>query len=356
MSMFGRCWVAIFALLGILFLAGSGLAATPMPEFGKSVQFDNSGPDISISKLKGKAVLVIFFQSWCPIANGWSPSLIKQVQEAHGNSRELVLIAIKTDGGGVAGAKEYLTSRNADMDKWFVGSDEKAAYYQTVRGKDDLWGYALVDGKGEIVRQGQAGMFWTDGPDKDKCVLADKDLLKDCGKLETVLPNDKEYPADLGKVVRLAEMGALGKALALCASGGTRSKNATAKNALRQDLLAVAEKRLRGQMDILKDAGQDGGSRYTAYQELTGLVKELGALPTAKEATSLLTKAASDPVIQREKGAETAYLTTLYRMEKASARDRPRRIKELELVAKKYEGTKYGHLAAIASQKGENAQ
>jgi hypothetical protein len=337
---------AITALLGLLLVTTCLSAGTPMPEFGKSVQFDKTGPTIVMSQLKGKAVLVIFFQSWCGICNGWAPDLIKQLEDAHGGNRALVMLAIKTDGGGVTDAREYLKSKGADLNKWWVGSDEDAAFYKKIDPKNALWGYALVGATGDIVKQGKAGSFWSSGPNKGKYSLAAGDLLKDCGTLETILPPNKKYPSELDTIVRLAEVGCLGKALSLCASAGRLSQAAAAaQKDLKQDILLAAETRMKARMDTLKDAKTDGGRRYEAYKELTVLVKDCAAVPVAREAQTLLTKAGADPVIQKEKTAEAAYVKALQNLQKAITRDKPRVLKELEMVAKKYEGTLYGQRA-----------
>jgi hypothetical protein len=38
-------------------------AEGPMPEFGSSVSFEKSVPDISMGGLRGKNVVIVFFQS-----------------------------------------------------------------------------------------------------------------------------------------------------------------------------------------------------------------------------------------------------------------------------------------------------
>ena len=86
------------------------------------------------------------------------------------------------------------------------------------------------------------------------------------------------------------------------------------------------------------------------------MVKEFGALPVARDAAAMLAKSGADPAIQKEKSAEAAYVTTMLRLEKASKRDRPGLLNELGKLAKKYEGTKYGQLAAEAGQSDGKAQ
>ena len=342
MSMFGKHSLTVVAVLSCLVLTPFRASAAPMPEFANSVQFDKSGPELKMSQLRGKAVLVVFFQSWCGICNGWGPKMIQQVQQAHGDNHSLVMVAIKTDGGGVAGARDYLKAAGADLTKWAVASDNRGAFHQQVTGKDELWQYVLVGANGDIVKQGKSGDFWTNGPEKDKYVLASSKLLEPCGKLEPLLPPDKKYPPELSRIVRLAESGCVGKALSQCTT--------PAQKDLKQELLNIIETRFKQHMDILKDPNKDWGSRYESYMELGLLVGECPAAPAAKEATAMLAKANSAPLIQKEKSAQTAYLYTTLKLQNANKQDRPRLLKELELVASKYEGTKYGRLAGVESQ------
>ena len=339
----GKRWLATVAVVaGMLGLLTPRAAGVPMPEFGNSVQFDKAGPEISISQLRGKAVLVVFFQSWCGICNGWAPKMLKQVEEAHGNNRAVVLVAIKTDGGGLAGAKDYLKGKGADLTKWCVGSDEGAAYYKQVHGNDELWGYALVGADGEIVEQSKAGRYFTDGPDNGKYLLASADLFKSCGQIGTILPADKEYAGDSAKIARLAEFGCLGKALSMC--------NSAAQADIKQDILKLVDTRMRQHMDVLKDVSKDGASRYAAYKELGALAKQCPSLPVTTEANAMLSKANNAPVIQKERGAEAEYVALCQKMQKASKRDQPRLRKELADLGKKYPDTKYGKIAAAEGQ------
>ena len=340
-----RRFVAIGVLISF-FLATSRAGAAAMPEFGRSVKFDSSGPFPVMSRLRGKAVLVIFFQSWCPKCDVWAPNLIGQLQEAYGSNHAVVTLAIKTDGGRLSDARNYLTGKGADLRKWRVGIDVGATYYKQLTGSNDLWGYVLVGPDGDIVSRGQAGMHYTSGPDKGKFVLATKTPLKKCGKLTTVLPADRQYPPSLSGIVQCAEMGYIGKALSLATSAARKSKDRQAAKKLKEDILAAIEGLIKGQVDILKDETKDWGARYEAHKALTAIVKGLRTVPAAREANALLAKIRTDRAFQKEKSAEAAYLTVARKLARANASYRRRLAKDLEQVAKRYEGTRYGDLAA----------
>ncbi len=340
-----RRFVAIGVLIGF-FLATSRAPAAVMPEFGRTVKFDNSGPFPVMSRLRGKAVLVIFFQSWCPKCNEWAPDLIGQVQEAYGSNHAVVTLAIKTDGGRLSDARNYLIGKGGDLRKWRVGTDAGATYYKQLTGSNNLWGYVLVGPDGDIVSRGEAGSQYISGRDKGKFVLATKTPLKKCGKLTTVLPADRQYPSSLNGIVQYAEMGYLGKALSLATSAARGSRDRQGAKKLKEDILAAIEGRIKGQVDILKDETKDWGARYEAHKALTAIVKGLRTVPAAREARALLAKIRTDRAFRKEKSAEAAYVRVARKLPRANARYKRVLANDLEKVAKRYEGTRYGDLAA----------
>jgi hypothetical protein len=337
----------MIGIAGLFALPAARAAGKAVPEFGSSVTFDSGGPTPSLSRLKGKAVVLLFFQSSCEICNKWAPAFFKDVQEEFGTNNVVALIALKTDGGGIAGAKTYLKSKGADLDRWVVGVDESATYHTRVTGNDALWCYTLVGADGTIVQQAKAGMSKRFGPEKvTRYTLADSKLLKQCGKLATVLPAGKKYDSAMSAPVRLAELGEAEKALTLCAAALGRIKERAAATELMADLQPLVEKRLSERAAILGDAAQASPARYDAWLELTQMAKDLKTHPAAVKLAPLLSRAKLDPALQKEARAEAAYRGTMARAQKASARDRPRLAKELEAIAQQNPGTKCGALAS----------
>lgn len=345
-------WVWAIGLFCVCVAGFEGRAGEKMPEFGSSVAFDKSVSPMSIERLKGKAVVVMFFQSWCPKCNEWAPKLITQVQEAHGTNRGVVLLAIKTDGGSINDAKAYLKDKQATLSKWIVGTDRDAEYYKEVTGKNELWQYALVDTTGTIAGQGQSGAYFTSGPDTGKFMLACSGTIAPCGKPRTVLPAAKQYPASLDEIVRCAELGALSDALKRCTAAMAKSKEQAALTDLKKDILGAAESVIVANRAILDDATQEWGARYDAYKALDPLPAELQTYPSVKEVRAFVQKMARDPAILKEKAAETAYLKAKEKLKKASTRDKPNVLKELSAIGKKYSDTQYGKLA-LADAEGK---
>ena len=318
------------------------LAAGPLPPFHGAIDFEKSVPDLTPEALKGKGALIVFFQSWCPICNQWSADLLRQIEAAHGSNPGLMLIAIKTDDGGVKGAESYLKEKGANVDLWFIGSDPRAEYYKKVTGKNELWNYALVNAEGNIAEIGQAGAFWSDGPEKGKFTLSSKDVVKKCGKIQTLLPADGKYPGELARIARVAELGALGQAMKACTAAAAKSKHKEAAGQLLAALQTAAKARLQELMKTAGDDKADSGRRYEAHKELAGLVKELAGQPLATEAATLVNKVSQDPAMRKEKAAEDEYRPIAAKMDKASAKGKPAVAKELKRIGEKYPGTLYG--------------
>ena len=88
-----------------------------MPEFGASVTFPKGEEPVTIAGLRGKVAVVLFFQSWCPICNGWAPDLVKQLEQQYAGQPGYVLIGIKTDGGTPEEAKAFLAGKGADPER-----------------------------------------------------------------------------------------------------------------------------------------------------------------------------------------------------------------------------------------------
>ena len=339
----------LITILSFTLTFSSFLSAKPMPEFGSSVEFDKAETTLTMAGLKDKAIIIVFFQSWCGKCNVWAPNLIKQLEKTHGNNCGVVMIALKTDGGGLSGAKGYMKAKGADPSLWTIGSDKNAAYYKQVTGSDALWGYALVDTEGNIVKNGKAGSY-SRGSNPKSYILAQKSLLSECGELSSRLPADKTYPPELAQVVKLTEIGCYGSALALCSSPKLKSKFRQPVADMNKEIMIIVDKQIADRTTILQDKEQDGPARYDAYKELQEIVKPLRYAASARKASSLISKSKMDPVIQKEIRAETAYTKLMKRKQKSSKQGIPRINGEFKKLSKLYPNTKYGTLAAAESE------
>lgn len=249
------------SLMVSLCFGSVGWAAKLPPPFGDSLEWNTGRESPGLDALTGKSVLVVFFQSWCPICNGWSGEFFKQMTETYGDDPGVVLMAIKTDGGSMREAVGYIEER-ADVEKWMVAVDKGGAYLQQALGRDKLYEYMWVGPDGRIGGEGEAGRYRT-GSDPKEFMLARPDQAKNFRKgTGRLIPADKELDDALGKAVTLAEKGlftnALGEA-AKATSPGLEEDVATLREiiATRMDAVVATHKanlegrKIRGQVSIV---------------------------------------------------------------------------------------------------------
>jgi hypothetical protein len=334
-----------------LLLAGIALAAftstaKEMPEFGKSVLFDKSDPDVRISRLRGKAVIVIFFQSPKQVLCPWAKKMVTQVQKIHGTNPCVVLVALQTDCSSAKAAKAAFEDLGGDPDLWLIGADKDSEYSREVLSGKGLWQYALVGANGKIVKTGQAGNYYSAGPDAGRYMLTANDVFKDCGKLQSILPRDRKYPDHLFSIVRRAELGCLADAIKMCSGAGRSPSQRKAAQSLKKDILEAAGERIKAKSAELKDEKSDWGTRYEAYKALDAMVKELRSVPESRDAQKLVLEMGRTPEIQREKTAESSYTRLMIKLEKAGKSQKARVRKDLARLGARSPDTKYGKLAA----------
>ena len=318
-------------------------------EIGPSVQFgQNVQQRFTLSDFRGKLVVVVYFQSWCPICNGWSPRLFNQIEQAAGDRREVVLLAVKTDGGDWNAAASYLKSRITDPSRWLIASDREATWYQVAMGTDELYGYLVIGPDGKVVSRGKAGMFYTSGAAKDRFILA-ADLDKYIQKTQpaTILPKDKAYHESLKPAVRAAELRQFAIAWQLCGKASGKEA-ATSAAELKKDLTDWAAGRVKSLRLVPADTEAAGETRFDAYVELRQIADGLPATDPGKGARKAAAEAAKDKTVAREIQAQADYLAL---MAKAAASPKklvkdPDFAAALKALARKYPDTRCGKMAA----------
>ncbi|HUT58552.1 MAG TPA: redoxin domain-containing protein [Phycisphaerae bacterium] len=319
----------------------------PASEIGPSVQFGpGAGSRLSLTDMKGKVAVVLFFQSWCGICNGWSPELFRQLDQAAADKPEVVLLAVKTDGGGYNGAAKYLKTRISDPARWLIASDQKATWYKVAMGTDTLYSFMVIGPDGTVIDSGKAGMFYSGG-DQKKFVLPSKlGRYVQQASPTTILPKDKTYHETLKQAARAAELRQFAAALQLCNRASGKEAKASAAE-LKKDLTDWAGKQVEALGAVLKDAEADGTKRFEAYLELDRIARGLPRSEPGRQARKAVNEAARDKAIGKQTQAQRAYMTL---MSKAS---QPRRllgnaefVAALKALAEKFPDTKFGKMAA----------
>lgn len=280
-------------------VAGAVLwAGDACPAFSSAIGFAKGDPRLSMSGLRGKAVLILFGQSWCPICNGWTPDLFAQLEKAWADDPGVVLLLVKTDGDAASG-RAYITAHGGDVARWFVAGDADAAWTRQVMGKDELWQYAIIDPSGAIAERGKAGMFMG-GEKAKRFVLASSDVLrKAAAAAQRLLPADLAVPEALRRAARLAEAGCFPEAIAASASAPPADQKS-----FKAAVLAGAGTRVE---QLSAQLTGDGPGRMPAYLALRDLASALKGSDVAKGAADALRGVAKDPVITRELAAEKAW-------------------------------------------------
>ncbi|MFA7237737.1 MAG: redoxin family protein [Phycisphaeraceae bacterium] len=310
----------------------------PVPRFGPSVKFDPSGVPFELADVRGKAVLILFFQEWCPICNGWSPKLLAQMEKAYSGDRSVILVAMKTDGGGVAGAKQYLKDHGADPSKWVVASDENAAYYIQVTGKNKLWMFSLIDAQGRVITMSAGARFG------DVYLPAQmKDSLLAQAKAKP-LTGEQSYPAQLDKAELAGEFGKFSVATRL-AQPLTRREGEIGDAAKR--LVAAVEQVGRQQVaDAIKTLGDAGSEdRYDAYSQLKRLGNEFRGADFGKEARDAVSKCRGEAWLRDEMASEQAFGVIQAKGAKLPDDQAKQLVDIYRQLAQRYPQTMYGRMA-----------
>lgn len=326
----------LLASLGAVVLASAAIA----PEFGASIGYAKGDPAFTVGAMRGKVVLMLFIQSWCPICNEWAPDLVGQLDQAYGSDPSVVLVAIKTDGDA-EGGRTYLAEKGANPDRWLVASDAGGAYATSLLGKDELWQFAVLRPDGSLADSGKAGRYSPAGG-KRTFVLASAQLGSALGKeVKPLLAGS--YPT-LVRAVRLAEAGCLGAALAAAQA----SRDPQAK-AFRAEVLTAAAARVDTLAATVGDAAAP--DRFPAFQALRALATQLTGRDPGRAAAKAVAEARKDKAIRRECDAERAWADMQARLAKLPPEKRADALAAaLPRFAETFADTVHGRLAA-AQQK-----
>lgn len=323
--------------------------AKQIPPFGESISWSTGKEAPSLNGMRGKSVVIVFFQSWCGICNGWSPDFFRQVGEKYKNDAKVVLVALKTDGGDVKGATDYLKSRT-DLGNWLVGSDKNASYYRQVTGNDKLYKYVWVNPKGEVSEVLDAGQY-LGGKNAKQFVLATDQTRKNLHKgATTLIAEDSALRVNCKEAVRLAEAGMFLSALKAV---GTQASDPKLKNDVaefRKVISARLQETVETSAEILAD--ENNVNRYSSYLSLVKIKDSYGKSAPALAARKIISQHANSDWIEDEEDALKDYQSIMRRAKRADdPRSRERISKSLKRLADEFPATMYGRMAAASSNK-----
>ena len=326
----------------------SALEAAPAPPFGSSITWNTGKETPSLEAMRGKAVLVVFFQSWCPLCNEWSGKLFQNLTAAFKDDSRVVLVALKTDGGSVRDALGYLKGRGAEMERWLVGTDTNATFARQATGVDRLYTYAWITPDGLIGESGKAGTAVSGSNPKVYWAARTEARKKYVEPAKPLFESQAALPETLRPAALRAEQGLMATALAESQRLAGRADLKEAVAQMRGVIAAKVQASVEQHGAIL--SAVDNPDRYLSYLALLDIESRFANTPFALAAKKASSPHASAPWVAKEKEAERAYEAL---MRKASRADDERAIarmtKSLQEFGAGHQDTVFGRLAANAT-------
>ena len=288
------------------------------------------GPGTSYANLRGKSVLLMVYATWCPICNGWSGEMLGQLKEAI-QGKPLVVLAIFADPRNPPKI-DYLAERK------FIGPNILHGYDLSMPKRlgfeSELWKFALIDSKGQLVKKGEAGSFYSN--EKPRQFVLPKALASsnNLGEFNVLSP---DLPQSVAEILWPLELGAGASENSLLKARKQLDAESQAKfnTAVRSYL-----KRQGRQIEELSQGELD--ERLEAYEKASALAAGFKTAAEGKKARQLLNDFLSDPQFKRELAAKQSYEKSVQQ-----AQVQPNlHNKLMQAVAKRFKGTHYGELAA----------
>lgn len=328
-------------LVAALFVTPAATSAM-VHDFPASIKWREGQPRVSMETMRGKMVVVLFFQSWCGKCNQWSPELLKQMNDQYADDLDVVLVALKTDSSSVRDAESYLEKRGVDLSKWVVGVDPQGAYFSSFNFDGTLFKSVVVAPDGALAKKIDAGRYYKRPEGKD-FIIAESGLKAEHAEgVQRFIPADMSYDERLQPVVRAFEAGdiALGMGYLKRVPGSLKED----ADKIKASMMAELAERLPALKASVED--QDAEDRYPAYKQVQMIAKQLRRTEVGDEANAIVQAHRRDAALKKEQKAEKAYQSLMQKASKLSADDRASQLKPaLKQYAKAFEGTYFGRQA-----------
>jgi len=272
--------------------------------------------------------------------------MFKQIDEKYGNDGRVVLAAIKTDGGGITGAKAYLRGK-INPDNWIIASDTNATHYKATVGKVGLFEYALIGPDGEIVEISKAGSKYTSGPNVGKYVPSTNRIIDQVPNAKSntgVLA--KDFPPAFHKAIRTAEWGDMAGALRMLKPLERKETTKDQAVQLKEAITTNANTSVAKWKAVLDNDSASAADRFSAYMALENASKTMRGLDAGTAARDAVRAAAKDKDIKRENYAKRSFDSVMAKVARLRENQRNQQLMlAMGALAKKYKGTVYGDMA-----------
>ena len=288
------------------------------------------GPSTSYASLRGKSVLLLVYATWCPICNGWSGEMLGQLKEAI-QDKPLVVLAIYADPRSPF-KPDYLVERKFTGPNILHGYD--VSMPKRLGFDSELWKFALIDAKGQLVNKGEAGSFYGDSKPRQFALPKDLAGRKDLGEFSVLSP---DLPPSVAETLWPLELGAGTSEASLLKARKQFDAQSQAK------FNAAIRRYLQRQDRQIEELSQgEIVDQLEAYERASVLAASFKIAAEGKKARQLINDLQSDPQFKRELAAKQSYEKSTQQVQ-----SQPNlRNKLMQGVAKRFKGTHYGELAA----------
>lgn len=273
---------AISGLWGILLLATGAVCGADFPEFGDAWVLD--GP-YTKEGLKGKAVVLYFYEEGCPGCRARWPGLLELRKQFE---NEPVLFVAVNSGNSKSSVESYAKSVNSN---WAHYVDTDRSFEKKAIGMEislqNIFQALVADADGNVRNANAQNL----GP-------AVKDALG--GAKWKIDP--AEVPETLKKAWRMFEFGRIGDAAPLVKQALAASDAKTKATA--QKLEAVIKENIAKRLESAK-AAVDAGDKWAGYKHYDAVATIYKDFPEARAAASELGKLRGDAKVSKEVQAKT---------------------------------------------------
>lgn len=284
---------AIASLL-LLAMSVSAKEGDACPEFPGSVVFRKSDPQLTLSDCRDRAVVVVFFQSWCPICNQWAPTALKQLQESEmAKNPGVLFVAVKSDGGTLEQAEAFLKDKGVDLNRWIIGVDPDSVMEKAVMGNSKLWQYALINKAGKIAKLYGVGSRFSSGPKNGKYVIAIPEPALECEALKL----SRQYTGDMGAAVKFLAVRKYSVAWSLA----QKSANKDQAIAFKADIDKILSIEVNELMGIVGKSDLSAGDAWNAIARCKAIEISVAGLAELKK---LVAKLEMRPDVVKERLAD----------------------------------------------------